>query len=195
MNTQAIELETLKQLELMNKENKTRPSLMLPKYLDGSLVITNGFLALKISDEKYNEDGRTDYPSNVDKLFDGDEIGSIELSQIDMKSLKEIVSTFKRLKEDTIIITFGEDDFIINGCSNGYSNNIEIKLPYQKIVFSGDIINKEITINPKYIEQMLAYYIKLKSNIIDIKIFGDNRPIQITSRNVQYLACQIRKPR
>ena len=195
MNTQAIELETLKQLELMNKENKTRPSLMLPKYLDSSLVITNGFLALKISDEKYNEDGRTDYPSNVDKLFDGDEIGSIELSQIDMKSLKEIVSTFKRLKEDTIIITFGEDDFIINGCSNGYSNNIEIKLPYQKIVFSGDIINKEITINPKYIEQMLAYYIKLKSNIIDIKIFGDNRPIQITSRNVQYLACQIRKPR
>ena len=195
MNTQAIELETLKQLELMNKENKTRPSLMLPKYLDSSLVITNGFLALKISDEKYNEDGRTDYPSNVDKLFDGDEIGSIELSQIDMKSLKEIASTFKRLKEDTIIITFGEDDFIINGCSNGYSNNIEIKLPYQKIVFSGDIINKEITINPKYIEQMLAYYIKLKSNIIDIKIFGDNRPIQITSRNVQYLACQIRKPR
>ena len=195
MNTQAIELETLKQLELMNKENKTRPSLMLPKYLDSSLVITNGFLALKISDEKYNEDGRTDYPSNVDKLFDGDEIGSIELSQIDMKSLKEIVSTFKRLKEDTIIITFGEDDFIINGCSNGYSNNIEIKLPYQKIVFSCDIINKEITINPKYIEQMLAYYIKLKSNIIDIKIFGDNRPIQITSRNVQYLACQIRKPR
>ena len=77
MNTQAIELETLKQLELMNKENKTRSSLMLPKYLDGNLVITNGFLALKISDEKYNEDGRTDYPSNVDKLFDGDEIGTI----------------------------------------------------------------------------------------------------------------------
>ena len=191
MNTQAIELETLKQLELMNKENKTRPSLMLPKYLDGSLVITNGFLALKISDDKYNEDGRIDYPNNVDKLFDGDEIGSIELSQSDMKSLKEIASTFKRLKEDTITITFSENYFLIDV----YSNNIEVKLSYQKIVFSGDIINKEITINPKYIEQMLAYYIKLKSNIIDIKIFGDNRPIQITSRNVQYLACQIRKPR
>ena len=191
MNTQAIELETLKQLELMNKENKNRPSLMLPKYLDGSLVITNGFLALKISDEKYNEDGRIDYPNNVDKLFDGDEIGSIELSQSDMKSLKEIASTFKRLKEDTITITFSENYFLIDV----YSNNIEVKLSYQKIVFSGDIINKEITINPKYIEQMLAYYIKLKSNIIDIKIFGDNRPIQITSRNVQYLACQIRKPR
>ena len=191
MNTQAIELETLKQLELMNKENKTRPSLMLPKYLDGSLVITNSFLALKISDEKYNEDGRIDYPNNVDKLFDGDEIGSIELSQSDMKSLKEIASTFKRLKEDTITITFSENYFLIDG----YSNNIEVKLSYQKIVFSGDIINKEIRINPKYIEQMLAYYIKLKSNIIDIKIFGDNRPIQITSRNVQYLACQIRTPR
>ena len=195
MNTQAIELETLKQLELMNKENKTRPSLMLPKYLDGNLVITNGFLALKISDEKYTDDGRTDYPSNVDKLFDSDEIGSIELSQSDMKSLKEIASTFKRLKEDTITITFSEDDFIINGSSNGYSNNIEVKLPYRKIVFSGDIINKEIIMNPKYIEQILAYYIKLKAGIIDIKIFGDNRPIQITSGNVQYLACQIRKPR
>ena len=191
MNTQAIELETLKQLELMNKENKTRPSLMLPKYLDGSLVITNGFLALKISDEKYNEDGRIDYPNNLDKLFDGDEIGSIELSQSDMKLLKEVASTFKRMKEDTITITFSENYFLIDG----YSNNIEVKLSYQKIVFSGDIINKEITINPKYIEQMLAYYIKLKSNIIDIKIFGDNRPIQITSRNVQYLACQIRKQR
>ena len=191
MNTQAIELETLKQLELMNKENKTRPSLMLPKYLDGSLVITNSFLALKISDEKFNEDGRIDYPNNVDKLFDGDEIGSIELSQSDMKSLKEIASTFKRLKEDTITITFSENYFLIDG----YSNNIEVKLSYQKIVFSGDIINEEIRINPKYIEQMLAYYIKLKSNIIDIKIFGDNRPIQITSDNVQYLACQIRTPR
>ena len=191
MNTQAIELETLKQLELMNKENKTRPSLMLPKYLDGNLVITNGLLALKISDGKYNEDGRTDYPSNVDKLFDGDEIGSIELSQSDMKSLKEIASTFKRLKEDTITITFSENYFLIDG----YSSNIEVKLSYEKIVFSGDIINKEIIINPKYIEQMLSYYIKLKSNIIDIKIFGDNRPIQITSGNVQYLACQIRKPR
>ena len=189
MNTQAIELETLKQLELMNKENKTRPSLMLPKYLDSSLVITNSFLALKISDEKYNEDGRIDYPNNVDKLFDGDEIGSIELSQSDMKLLKEIASTFKRMKEDRITITFNENYFLIDG----YSNNIEVKLSYQKIVFSGDIINKEITINPRYIEQMLAYYIKLKSNIIDIKIFGDNRPIQITSGNVKYLACQIRK--
>ena len=191
MNTQAIELETLKQLELMNKENKTRPSLMLPKYLDGSLVITNSFLALKISDEKYNEDGRIDYPNNVDKLFDGDEIGSIELSQSDMKLLKEIASTFKRMKEDRITITFNENYFLIDG----YSNNIEVKLSYQKIVFSGDIINKEISINPRYIEQMLAYYIKLKSNIIDIKIFGDNRPIQITSGNVQYLLCQIYKPR
>ena len=190
MNTQAIELEILKQLELMNKENKTRPSLMLPKYLDGSLVITNSFLALKISDEKYNEDGRIDYPNNVDKLFDGDEIGSIELSQSDMKLLKEIASTFKRMKEDRITITFNENYFLIDG----YSNNIEVKLSYQKIVFSGDIINKEITINPRYIEQMLAYYIKLKSNIIDIKIFGGNRPIQITSGNVQYLACQIRTP-
>ena len=107
-----------------------------------------------------------------------------------MKSLKEIASTFKRLKEDTIRITFREDDFIING----YSNNIEVKLPYQKLFFSGDIINKEIIINPKYLEQMLAYYIKLKAAIIDIKIYGDNRPIQITSGNVQYLACQIRKP-
>src|SRR5699024_12807543 len=191
MNTQAIELETLKQLELMNKENKNRPSLMLPKYLDGNLVITNGFLALKISDEKYNEDGRTDYPSNLDKLFDGDEIGSIELSQSDMKLLKEIASTFKRMKEDTITITFSENYFIIDG----YSNNIEVKLSYHKIVFSGDIINKEIIINSKYLEQMLAYYIKLKAAIIDIKIYGDNRPIQITSGNVQYLACQIRKPR
>ena len=192
MNTQAIELETLKQLELMNKENKTRPSLMLPKYLDGSLVITNSFLALKISNEKYKEDGRTDYPNNVDKLFDGDEIGSIELSQSDMKSLKEIASTFKRLKEDTITITFNEDNFHI---ISGYSNNIEIKLPYHKIVFSGDIINEEIIINPKYLEQMLAYYIKLKAGIIDIKIYGEDRLIQMTSGNVQYLACQIRKPR
>ena len=191
MNTQAIELETLKQLELMNKKNKKRPSLMLPKYLDGNLVITNGILALKISDEKYNEDGRTDYPSNLDKLFDGDEIGSIELSQSDMKLLKEIASTFKRMKEDKITITFSENYFIIDG----YSNNIEVKLTYHKIVFSGDIINKEIIINSKYLEQMLAYYIKLKAAIIDIKIYGDNRPIQITSGNVQYLACQIRKPR
>ena len=191
MNTQAIELETLKQLELMNKKNKRRPSLMLPKYLDGNLVITNGILALKISDEKYTDDGRTDYPSNVDKLFEGDEIGSIELSQSDMKSLKEIVSTFKRLKEDTVSITFEKDNFFIKG----YSNNVEIKLPYQKIVFSGDIIDKYIIINPIYIEQILAYYIKLKAAIIDIKIYGDDRPIQITSGNVQYLLCQIYKPR
>ena len=190
MNTQAIELETLKQLEIMNKENKTRPSLMLPKHFDGNLVVTNSYMAIKVVDEKYKEDGRTDYPNNVDKLFDGDEIGSVELSQSDMKSLKEIASTFKRLKEDTITITFNEDDFHIIGSSN----NIEIKLPYHKIVFSGDIINKEIIINPKYLEQMLAYYIKLKAAIIDIKIYGDNRPIQMTSGNVQYLACQIRKP-
>ena len=72
---------------------------------------------------------------------------------------------------------------------------LKLSYPIKKFFFSGDIINKEIRINPKYIEQMLAYYIKLKSNIIDIKIFGDNRPIQITSRNVQYLACQIRTPR
>ena len=189
MNTQAIELETLKQLEIMNKENKTRPSLMLPKHFDGNLVVTNSYMAIKVADEKYKEDGRTDYPNNVDKLFDGDEIGSVELSQSDMKSLKEIASTFKRLKEDTITITFNEDDFHIIGSSN----NIEIKLPYHKIVFSGDIINKEIIINPKYLEQMLAYYIKLKAAIIDIKIYGDNRPIQMTSGNVQYLACQIRK--
>ena len=164
---------------------------MLPKYLDGNLVITNGILALKISDEKYTDDGRTDYPFNVENLFEGDEIGSIELSQSDMKSLKEIVSTFKRLKEDTLSITFEKDNFFIKG----YSNNVEIKLPYQKIVFSGDITNKYIIINPIYIEQILAYYIKLKAAIIDIKIYGDDRPIQITSGNVQYLLCQIYKPR
>ena len=53
MNTQAIELETLKQLEIMNKVNKARPSLMLPKHLDGNLVVTNGHVAIKVADEKY----------------------------------------------------------------------------------------------------------------------------------------------
>ena len=47
MNTQAIELETLKQLEIMNKENKSRPSLMLPKHFDGNLVVTNTNTTLK----------------------------------------------------------------------------------------------------------------------------------------------------
>ncbi len=48
MQTQAIELETLKQLERMNKENKARPSLMTPKHYDGSMIVTNSFVAIKV---------------------------------------------------------------------------------------------------------------------------------------------------
>ena len=191
MNTNIIELETLKQLEIMNKENKARPSLMLPKHFDGNLVVTNSYMAIKVTDEKYKEDGRTDYPNNVVNLFNDDPVEWIELKQVDIKSLKEIAATFKRLKEDNIIITFEEDNFIIEG----YSNRVKINLPYKQVTLSGDIIHKNIMVNPKYIEQILAYYIKLKAGIIDIKIYGDDRPIQITSGNVQYLLCQIYKPR
>ena len=191
MNTQAIELETLKQLEIMNKENKSRPSLMLPKHFDGNLVVTNGYMAIKVSDEKYKEDGRTDYPNNAVNLFNDDAIEWIVLIQEDMKSLKEIVSTYKRLKEDSITITFEKDNFIIEG----YSNKVKIILPYQQVTLSGDIIGKNIMINPKYIEQILAYYIKLKTNNVRLEWNGEKRPIQITSDNVQYLAAQIRTSR
>ena len=191
MNTQAIELETLKQLEIMNKENKSRPSLMLPKHFDGNLVVTNGYMAIKVSDEKYKEDGRTDYPNNAVNLFNDDAIEWIVLIQEDMKSLKEIAATFKRLKEDSITITFEKDNFIIEG----YSNKVKIILPYQQVTLSGDIIGKNIMINPKYIEQILAYYIKLKTNNVRLEWNGEKRPIQITSDNVQYLAAQIRTPR
>ena len=191
MNTQAIELETLKQLEIMNKENKARPSLMLPKHFDGNLVVTNSHVAIKVADEKYKEDGRTDYPTNVVNLFNDDAIEWIVLIQEDMKSLKEIVSTYKRLKEDSITITFEKDNFIIEG----YSNKVKIILPYQQVKLSGGIIGKNIMINPKYIEQILAYYIKLKTNNVRLEWNGDKAPIQITCDNIKYLVAQIRTPR
>ena len=191
MNTQAIELETLKQLEIMNKENKTRPSLMLPKHFDGNLVVTNSHMAIKVSDEKYKEDGRTDYPNNAVNLFNNDPVEWIELKQVDMKSLKEIAATFKRLKEDNITITFEKDNFIIEG----YSNKVKINLPYKQVTLSGDIIDKNIMVNPKYIEQILAYYIKLKATNIKIEWNGEKAPIQITCDNIKYLLAQIGTPR
>ena len=191
MNTNIIELETLKQLEIMNKENKARPSLMLPKHFDGNLVVTNSYMAIKVTDEKYKEDGRTDYPNNVVNLFNDDPVEWIELKQVDIKSLKEIAATFKRLKEDNIIITFEEDNFIIEG----YSNRVKINLPYKQVTLSGDIIHKNIMVNPKYIEQILSYYIKLKATNIKIEWNGDKAPIQITSDNIKYLVAQIRTPR
>ena len=191
MNTQAIELETLKQLEIMNKENKARPSLMLPKHFDGNLVVTNSHMAIKVADEKYKEDGRTDYPNNAVNLFKDDAIEWIVLLNDDMKSLKEIAATFKRFKEDTITITFEKYNFIIEG----YSNKVKIILPYQQVTLSGDIIGKNIMINPKYLEQILAYYIKLKTTNVKLEWNGDKAPIQVTSDNVKYLVAQIRTPR
>ena len=191
MNTNIIELETLKQLDIMNKENKARPSLMLPKHFDGNLVVTNSYMAIKVADEKYKEDGRTDYPNNAVNLFNDDPIEWIELKQVDMKSLKEIAATFKRLKEDNIIIVFEEDYFYIEG----YSNKVKINLPYKQVILSGDIIYKNIMVNPKYIEQILSYYIKLKATNIKIEWNGKIAPIQITSGNIQYLVAQIRTPR
>ena len=191
MNTNIIELETLKQLEIMNKENKARPSLMLPKHFDGNLVVTNSYMAIKVTDEKYKEDGLTDYPNNAVNLFNDDPVEWIELKQVDMKSLKEIAATFKRLKEDNIIIVFEEDYFYIEG----YSNKVKINLPYQQVKLSGDIIYKNIMVNPKYIEQILSYYIKLKATSINIEWNGEKAPIQITSGNIKYLVAQIRTPR
>ena len=108
-----------------------------------------------------------------------------------MKSLKEITATFKRLKEDNIIIVFQEDYFYIEG----YSNKVKINLPYQQVTLSGDIIGKNIMVNPKYIEQILAYYIKLKATNIKIEWNGEKAPIQITCDNIKYLVAQIRTPR
>ena len=191
MDTNIIELETLKQLDIMNKENKDRPSLMLPKHFDGNLVVTNSHMAIKVSDDKYKEDGRTDYPNNAVNLFKDDPVGWIELKEVDMKSLKEITATFKRLKEDNITITFEKDNFIIEG----YSNKVKINLPYKQVTLSGDIIDKNIMVNPKYIEQILAYYTKLKATNIKLEWNGEKAPIQITSDNIQYLLAQIRTPR
>ena len=84
-----------------------------------------------------------------------------------------------------------KDNFIIEG----YSNRVKIDLPYKQVTLSGDIIGKNIMVNPKYIEQILAYYIKLKATNINIEWNGDKAPIQITSDNVQYLLAQIRTPR
>ena len=191
MKTELIELETLKQLTIMNKENKARPSLMTPKHFDGNLVVTNSHVAIKVADEKYKDDGRTDYPTNAVQLFGSDSDDWIELGQSDMKALKEFASTFKRLKETTIMVTFEKDNFIIEG----YKNKIETILPYQQIKLSGDIIGKTITVNPKYMDQILTYYIRLKAMCVKIEYTDDVRPFKVTNLNVQYLAAQIRNPR
>ena len=191
MKTELIELETLKQLTIMNKENKVRPSLMTPKHFDGNLVVTNSHVAIKVADEKYKDDGRTDYPTNAVQLFGDDSDDWIELGQSDMKALKEFTSTFKRLKEATIMITFEKDNFIIKG----YKSKIETILPYQQIKLSGDIIGKTITVNPKYMDQILTYYIRLKAMRVKIEYTDDVRPFKVTNLNVQYLAAQIRNPR
>ena len=86
---------------------------------------------------------------------------------------------------------FRSDYFYIEG----YSNKVKINLPYQQVTLSGDIIYKNIMVNPKYIEQILAYYIKLKATSINIEWNGEKAPIQITSGNIKYLVAQIRTPR
>ncbi len=115
----------------------------------------------------------------------------IELGQDDMKALKEIAGTFKRLKETNVVITFGPDNFVIEG----YNNKVRTFLPYQKITYSGDMVGKSIMMDPKYIEQIFAYYIKLKATSVNLEWTGDKHPIKVTSGPVQYLACQIRTPR
>ena len=191
MKKELIEIETLKQLERMNKESKARPSLMTPKYFDGNLVVTNSHVAIKVADEKYKDDGRTDYPNNAVQLFGREVIDWIKLDQVDMKALKEFASTFKRLKETNIVITFDRDNFVIEG----YNNKVRTHLPYQKIKYSGDMVGKNIMIDPKYLEQILAYYIKLKATSVNLELTGEKYPIKVTSGNVQYLAAQIRTPR
>ena len=191
MKKELIEVETLKQLTIMNRESKARPSLMTPKYFDGNLVVTNSHVAIKVADEKYKDDGRTDYPTNAVQLFDREVIDWIKLDQVDMKALKEFASTFKRLKETNIVITFDRDNFIIEG----YSDKVKTILPYQQVKYSGDMVGKNIMINPKYLEQILAYYIKLKATSVNLELTGEKYPIKVTSGNVQYLAAQIRTPR
>ena len=191
MKKELIEVETLKQLTIMNRESKARPSLMTPKYFDGNLVVTNSHVAIKVADEKYKDDGREDYPNNAVQLFDREVIDWIKLDQVDMKALKEFAGTFKRLKETNIVITFDRDNFIIEG----YSDKVKTILPYQQVKYSGDMVGKNIMINPKYLEQILAYYIKLKATSVNLELTGEKYPIKVTSGNVQYLAAQIRTPR
>ena len=191
MKTELIEVETLKQLTIMNRESKARPSLMTPKYFDGNLVVTNSHVAIKVADDKYKDDGRTDYPNNAVQLFGGEVIDWIKLDQVDMKALKEFAGTFKRLKETNIVITFGRDEFTIEG----YNNKVKTILPYQQVKYSDDMTGKNIMIDPKYLEQILAYYIKLKATSVNLELTGDKHPIKVTSGNVQYLAAQIRTPR
>ena len=191
MKKELIEIETLKQLERMNKENKARPSLMTPKYFDGNLVVTNSHVAIKVANEKYKDDGRTDYPNNAVQLFGREVIDWIKLDQVDMKALKEFASTFKRLKETNIVITFDKDNFIIEG----YNNKVKTILPYQQVKYSGNMVGKNIMIDPKYLEQILTYYIKLKATSVNLELTGEKYPIKVTSGDVQYLAAQIRAPR
>ena len=191
MKKELIEIETLKQLERMNKENKVRPSLMTPKHYDGSMIVTNSFVAIKVDGSRYKEDNRTDYPNNAIQLFSADPVEWIELPLTDMKALKEIAASFKRLKETNIIITFDPNSFTIEG----YNNKVKTILPYQDVTLSGDIVGKSIMMDPKYIEQILAYYIKLKATSVNLEWTSEKNPIKVTSGPVQYLACQIRTPR
>ena len=191
MKKELIEIETLKQLERMNKENKVRPSLMTPKHYDGSMIVTNSFVAIKVDGGRYKEDNRTDYPNNAIQLFSADPVEWIELPLTDMKALKEIAASFKRLKETNIIITFDTNNFTIDG----YHNNVKTFLPYQDVTLSGDIVSKSISMNPKYIEQILAYYIKLQATSVTLEWISERNPIKFTSGPVQYLASQMHNRR
>ena len=191
MKKELIEIETLKQLERMNKENKVRPSLMTPKHYDGSMIVTNSFVAIKVDGGRYKEDNRTDYPNNAIQLFSADPVEWIELPLTDMKALKEIAASFKRLKETNIIITFDTNNFTIDG----YHNNVKTFLPYQDVTLSGDIVSKSISMNPKYIEQILAYYIKLQATSVTLEWTSERNPIKFTSGPVQYLASQMHNRR
>lgn len=190
------------ELSKMNKAKgrNTHETLTSAKISDGRIEATNGLMLVRHSDESYQDDGRKDFP-DTDHLFTEshfEHFVTFDLSVI--KTLKEIVTFYKKLKQSYIMITFdaknqtvatiGKQDFIPT--YTGKPLEVKSPLPY---LSHDDFDTLTVSFSPQLFEQVLMFFIKQKVDVVKIDLPHDmHMPVKFSNDEykIEYILMPMR---
>lgn len=174
-----------KQLKTINVNQKKmidkRPILKEMHYTeDGDLEFTNSYVAVRLTSCHEEKNNIPEYP-NLKRLFDiGNQGSTIELNTKDMTN---ILSPFKKEKQDSIIINFTKNEILFASTKPEdffiREARLDVKLDIEEPFY--------VNADPVFLYDCFNFFRLLKIETIEMTYSSPVRPMFFKFENLEYL--------
>lgn len=172
---------------------RARPVLNQIHYSkDGHVEITNGTVAVRLSNVHHLEDSDEKYPGMVDIFKLEENAQSFKLDKELLKEFEDHLNVLYRNKVSVVRMVINKKGIYME------PNNLTEEKVYHESGIKIDLDIKEemkFGINPRYLHDALMMIRMMKIDEVTIHKSTELRPFRITAKNLQYLIMPIRTTR